>query len=89
MCCIGQYNVLQPPNMGIGGVPHSLDTMEWCVVSPTAAAALLCCSWASKQRRDLASGLLAAPKAELLQELSFEADEQEAEWLRWFLALAR
>eukprot|EP00882_Tetradesmus_deserticola_P033577 GHRQ01038369.1.p2 GENE.GHRQ01038369.1~~GHRQ01038369.1.p2 ORF type:complete len:184 (+),score=82.39 GHRQ01038369.1:594-1145(+) len=45
--------------------------------------------WANKQRRDLCSGLLPEPKAELLRELSFEADEQEAEWLRWFLDLAR
>jgi hypothetical protein len=48
-----------------------------------------CRSWANKQRRDLASGLLPEPKAELLHELGFEADEQEAEWLRWFLDLAR
>jgi hypothetical protein len=51
-----------------------------------------CCvllRWANKQRRDLASGVLDDSKAELLQELGFEADEQEAEWLRWFLDLAR
>ncbi|KAF6251027.1 hypothetical protein COO60DRAFT_692327 [Scenedesmus sp. NREL 46B-D3] len=45
--------------------------------------------WANKQRRELVAGSLPEPKAELLRELGFEADEQEAEWLRWFLDLAR
>ncbi|WIA21190.1 hypothetical protein OEZ85_000439 [Tetradesmus obliquus] len=45
--------------------------------------------WANKQRRNLAAGLLVPAKAELLQELRFEPDETEAEWLRWFLDLAR
>jgi hypothetical protein len=67
--------------------------MSICVVTwaPLLLLLLPCTarSWANKQRRELASGLLAEPKAELLQELGFEADEQEAEWLRWFLDLAR
>lgn len=46
-------------------------------------------SWANKQRRDLTGGALADEKAELLDELGFEWDEDEAEWLRWFLDLAR
>lgn len=57
---------------------------------------LLCCTvfvcvprWVTAQRRALASGLLSGDKVELLQELGFESDEDEAEWLRWFLDLAR
>jgi hypothetical protein len=41
------------------------------------------------QRRALSAELLSGDKVELLQELGFEADEDEAEWLRWFLDLAR
>jgi hypothetical protein len=37
----------------------------------------------------MAAGLLSDDKLELLQELGFEADEDEAEWLRWFMDLAR
>jgi hypothetical protein len=33
--------------------------------------------------------LLSPDKAELLQELGFEPDADDAEWLRWFLDLAR
>jgi len=45
--------------------------------------------WATAQRRAMQSGLLSEDKLELLQELGFEADEDEAEWLRWFMDLAR
>eukprot|EP00878_Enallax_costatus_P025135 GHUV01026860.1.p1 GENE.GHUV01026860.1~~GHUV01026860.1.p1 ORF type:complete len:116 (+),score=31.84 GHUV01026860.1:645-992(+) len=45
--------------------------------------------WANKQRRELSAGVLSADKAQLLAELNFEPDEDEAEWLRWFLELAR
>lgn len=37
----------------------------------------------------MAADLLSGDKLELLQELGFEADEDEAEWLRWFMDLAR
>lgn len=37
----------------------------------------------------MAADLLSEDKLELLQELGFEADEDEAEWLRWFMDLAR
>jgi hypothetical protein len=45
--------------------------------------------WVTAQRRALSAELLSDDKVELLQELGFEADEDEAEWLRWFLDLAR
>lgn len=45
--------------------------------------------WATAQRRAMLSGLLSEDKLELLQELGFESDEDEAEWLRWFMDLAR
>jgi hypothetical protein len=37
----------------------------------------------------MSAGLLSGDKLELLQELAFEPDEDEAEWLRWFMDLAR
>ncbi|KAF8056785.1 1-acyl-sn-glycerol-3-phosphate acyltransferase [Scenedesmus sp. PABB004] len=45
--------------------------------------------WAAKQRRQLARGTLPEARAAALEELGFEADEDEAEWLVWFLELAR
>jgi hypothetical protein len=52
---------------------------------------LACCPlrWASKQRRQAAAGSLPEDKREALEELGFEWDEDEAEWRRWFLDLAR
>jgi hypothetical protein len=45
--------------------------------------------WVTAQRRAMSAGLLSGDKLELLQELAFEPDEDEAEWLRWFMDLAR
>ncbi|GBF98592.1 hypothetical protein Rsub_11317 [Raphidocelis subcapitata] len=45
--------------------------------------------WATKQRTQRSRGELPSEKEEALQALGFEFDEDEAEWLRWFLDLAR
>lgn len=45
--------------------------------------------WANKQRQEHKQKSLGDDKTALLQELAFEFDEDEAEWLRWFLELAR
>jgi hypothetical protein len=58
-------------------------------VTPAAATRPCARRWATKQRTQRARGELAAEKEELLAALGFEFDEDEAEWLRWFLDLAR
>ena len=45
--------------------------------------------WAAKQRAERARGTLGGDKAEALEALGFQWDEDEAEWLRWFIDLAR
>jgi len=45
--------------------------------------------WATKQRTQRSRSELAAEKEEALTTLGFEWDEDEAEWLRWFIDLAR
>ena len=45
--------------------------------------------WATKQRTERARGVLGGDKAEALEALGFQWDEDEAEWLRWFIDLAR
>jgi hypothetical protein len=45
--------------------------------------------WAAKQRAERSRGELSSEKAEALVALGFEWDEDEAEWLRWFIDLAR
>lgn len=45
--------------------------------------------WASKQRAQRARGELGAEREEALEALGFEWSDDDAEWLRWFLDLAR
>lgn len=45
--------------------------------------------WATKQRTERSRGDLSWDKEEALTGLGFEFDEDEAEWLRWFIDLAR
>ena len=45
--------------------------------------------WLSLQRRQAAKGQLGDEKKGALEQLGFEWNEDEAEWLRWFLELAR
>lgn len=45
--------------------------------------------WATKQRTEASRGVLVAEKADALDALGFEWIEDEAEWLRWFIDLAR
>lgn len=45
--------------------------------------------WATKQRTQRSRGELSSEKEAALTALGFEFDEDEAEWLRWFLDLAR
>lgn len=45
--------------------------------------------WADKQRAERARGALASAREEALSALGFEWDADDAEWLRWFLDLAR
>lgn len=76
--------------MGVADVAiDSLPQQLLCAAACRRCCRCWLCRWANKQRRNLAAGLLAPAKAELLQELRFEPDETEAEWLRWFLDLAR
>ena len=45
--------------------------------------------WATKQRAQRSRGELSGEKEEALDALGFEWDEDEADWLRWFIDLAR
>ncbi|KAI8466629.1 MAG: hypothetical protein J3K34DRAFT_433240 [Monoraphidium minutum] len=45
--------------------------------------------WATKQRAQWSRGELVSEKGDALEVLGFEWDEDEAEWLRWFIDLAR
>lgn len=45
--------------------------------------------WADKQRGERLKGQLDSQREELLESLGFEWDADDAEWLRWFLDLAR
>ena len=56
---------------------------------PATPPPLLFASWATKQRTQRSRGELHSDKEEQLVSLGFEFDEDEAEWLRWFLDLAR